>query len=61
VTIAAERAEGNGHHRCLLNRRVVVLLEVTLKPARRDPRMPARVLPRDQDRELEGLLEADAR
>jgi hypothetical protein len=37
-----------------------VIPEVAHKPAGRDPRMPSRILPRDQQRQLERLGEAES-
>jgi hypothetical protein len=38
-----------------------MLLEVAKQPARGDAQMPARILARDQDRELERIAESDLR
>jgi hypothetical protein len=46
-------------HHSLIDRRVAAFLEVALKPAGRDSRWPARIPPRDQERQLERLGEAD--
>jgi hypothetical protein len=39
----------------------VAVLEVAEQPARRDARMPARILARDQDRQLKGVDEVERR
>jgi hypothetical protein len=53
-----QRRQARGDQRRLVDRRLVMLVQVATKPARRDARMPARVLARDQDRQLESLGEA---
>jgi hypothetical protein len=56
---AAECGEARGGERGLVDRRLGVLLEVAQQPAGGNARMPARVLARDQDRQLECIAEAD--
>jgi hypothetical protein len=57
VAISGESGEAGYDHRCLLDHRLT-LLEAAQQPPRREPRMPARILPCDQQRQLEGLAEA---
>jgi hypothetical protein len=47
-TVSAEGGEAGRDHRSFLDRRLVAFLEVAQQPSRSDPRMPARILPRDQ-------------
>jgi len=56
----ARCGETGRRQHCLVDHRVGVLLEVTQQPAGCDPRMPARILAGDQDRQLERIGEADA-
>jgi hypothetical protein len=60
VEIAAESREAGCSHRGLGDRRRRALLEVAQQPAGRDARVPARLLPPDQQRSLdtEGRLMA---
>jgi hypothetical protein len=61
VPDAGERGEARRGQSGLLDRRVGILLEVAQEPASRDPRMPARILPRDEHRQLERVDEAELR
>ena len=54
------RETGRGES-CLLDRRLGVFLEVALQPPGRNPRVPARILPRDQHGELERVEQAQLR
>ena len=56
-----ERDEVRRGQRGLLDRRVRILLEEAQEPAGRDPRMPARIFPGNQDRELERVDQAQLR
>jgi hypothetical protein len=53
VTVADEGSEAGRNHRSFVDRGVVTFLEVAQQPARGHARMPARILARDQDRQLE--------
>jgi hypothetical protein len=57
VAVAGEGSETGGDHRGLLDRCVVALLEVAQQPTRRDPRMPALILPRDEHGQLKRIRE----
>jgi hypothetical protein len=59
VAVSGERSEARSDHRSFVDRRVVAFLEIAQQPARRDERLPARILARDQQRQLERLGEAD--
>jgi len=61
VEVGAESREAGCSHRGLGDRRLGPLLEVAQEPPRRYPWMPARLLARNQERELERIGEADAR
>ena len=53
---AGQRGEARrGEHR-LVDRRVRVFFEESEQPAGGDPRVPLRVFPRDEDRELDGKI-----
>jgi hypothetical protein len=54
-----QRREARGDQRRLVDRHAVVLVEVAAKPAGGDARMPARILARDQQRQVESLGQAD--
>jgi hypothetical protein len=56
----AERNKRSGHERRLVDRRLVTFLEPPRQPAGRDAGVPARILHRDQGRELQRLGETDA-
>jgi hypothetical protein len=56
---AWERCKTRRRQHYLVDRRLGVLLEVAQQPAGRDPRMPARILAGDQDRQLQRVGEAD--
>ena len=47
------------HSKCYVGKAGFAFLQVTLKPPHRDLRMPARLLLRDQDRQLERLGQTD--
>jgi len=57
VVPSAERGQRSRGKRRVADRRLVVLLEPAQQPARRDARVPVRILERDQGRELEQLAE----
>jgi hypothetical protein len=57
---ARERREACGNDRRLVDRDVERLVEVEAEPAGGHPRVPARILARDQQRELEGLGKTEA-
>jgi hypothetical protein len=59
MAIAAESNEARGGHRCLRDRHAIALFQVAPQPTGRDPRMPARILASDQERQLECFSEAD--
>jgi hypothetical protein len=61
VPVACESGEAGGDHRSFVDRRFFALLEVTLQPPRSDARMPARLLARDQDRQLERVDKVETR
>jgi hypothetical protein len=48
VLPAGQRRETGGSQRRLVDRRVVMLVEVATQPAGGDARVPARILARDQ-------------
>src|SRR5205809_1073869 len=50
--LPARAARASGHHHGLLDRRLGAFLEIAAKRARRDSWMPARILARDQQRQL---------
>ena len=54
-----KREEAGRRHPGLLDRRFRALLEVTQQPAGGDAGVATRILPRDQERQLERLAEAD--
>jgi hypothetical protein len=60
VPSSSESREARRGHRHRLDRRVVVLLEVAPKPPGGDARVSARILARDQERQLERLAEAES-
>jgi len=55
----AERGEAGRDQRGLVDRRLVAVLEVAQEPAGGDSRMPARLLARDQQSQLERVRETD--
>jgi hypothetical protein len=59
MPISGKGAEAARDHHGLVDRRLVAFLEVARQPSRGDARMPARILPRDQHRQLERILEAE--
>jgi hypothetical protein len=61
VAGAREHDETGRGQRGFLDRHVWVLLEQALKPAGRDPRVPARILAGDQHGQLERIGEAELR
>jgi hypothetical protein len=61
VAVSGESGEAGRDHRCFIDRGLVAFLEVAQQPARGHTRMPARILVRDQDRQLERVLEVKRR
>jgi len=61
VAVAGQGGQAGRDHRGLVDRRLVDFLEVAQQPARSHTRMPARILSRDQDRQVERVLEAERR
>ena len=57
----SERYEARRGQRGLFDSRVRILLEVAEQPPGRDPRMPTRVFPRDEDRQLERVDQDELR
>jgi hypothetical protein len=57
--IASKCGKAGGYYDGLVNRRARTFLEIAQQPASGDPRMPARVLTRDQHGQLERIAEAD--
>jgi hypothetical protein len=58
---AGQRCQARRGQDRLVDRRVRVLLEVAQEPARRDPLVTTRVFAVDEDREVEGVDEAELR
>jgi hypothetical protein len=56
-----ERAERRSSQRGFLDRGGRILLEVAGQPASSDPWVPRRAFPRDQQRQLERVVEAELR
>jgi hypothetical protein len=61
VAVSGEGGEAGRDHRGFLHRRLVAVLELAQQPASRDAWMPARILAGNQDRQLEGIGEAERR
>ena len=61
VSATGERDEAGGGQDSLLDRHVGLLLKQAQKPARRYPRVPARIFARDEHPQLERVGEAQLR
>jgi hypothetical protein len=61
VAVAGKGGEAGRDHRCLVDRDAIGFLEVAQQPARSHTRMPARILVRDQDRQVERVVEVERR
>jgi hypothetical protein len=61
VAISDEGGEAGRGQRGFVDRRLVAFLEIAQQPAGGDARVPARILARDQDRQVERVLEAERR
>jgi hypothetical protein len=61
VAVAGEGGEAGGSKGRLVDRRFTDVLEVAEEPAGRNPRMSARILAGDQQRQLERVCEAKPR
>jgi len=61
IGAAGQRDQAGGGQGGLLDRHVGMLLEQAQEPPRRDARMPARILPCNQDRQLERVDETQLR
>jgi hypothetical protein len=53
MAVSGKGDEAGRDHRSFVDRRIVAFLEVTQQPSRGDARMPARILARDQHRQVE--------
>jgi hypothetical protein len=61
VAVSSKSGKTCGDHRSLVDRRPVTFLEIAQQPARGYARMPARILPRDQDCQLECVSQVERR
>jgi hypothetical protein len=59
VPVSGEGGKARRDHPSFVDRHVERFVEVAAKPASRDPRVPTRILLRDQQRELERLGEGE--
>jgi hypothetical protein len=61
MAVSRECGEAGGDECSFVDRRALAVLEVTEQPSSGDPRVSTRLLPSDEDRQLEGVREGDAR